>query len=265
MKYPNNLRVDLLQYSSLSITAGAARTCWSSQDKSDSNTMAVCSCCKAVYQRNEHQIINCPECGSKDYTFEMVCGQKDKELIDRIGNKYKHASILEHQTYTFFISNVSRALLQEMSRHRMASPSVKSTRYTLKELKIAESFEKPFTNLGGKNENYFGLDEARKVAGKYLVFTGDDDVDRYSIAALENLRKLITKGISNDIAKYALPEAYKVELTWSVNARSLQNFLQLRSNKAALWEIQELAYTLFNALPDDHKYLFEDCMFNKKD
>jgi thymidylate synthase (FAD) len=81
---------------------------------------------------------------------------------------------------------------------------------------------------------------------------------------LEDLRSLIAEGISNDIAKYALPEAYKVELAWSINARSLQNFLALRSNKAALWEIRELAFKIFEAIPEDHKYLFENYLYKEK-
>lgn len=81
-------------------------------------------------------------------------------------------------------------------------------------------------------------------------------VDNMSIQALENLRLVLLEGISNDKAKYCLPESYKTELTWSVNARSLQNFLTLRSDKSALWEIQNLAHALYQALPEEHKYLF---------
>ncbi len=63
---------------------------------------------------------------------------KDKELINRVGNKFKHSSTLEHLNYTFYIQGISRACLQEVARHRHTSPSVKSTRYTLKELKNDE-------------------------------------------------------------------------------------------------------------------------------
>jgi len=42
---------------------------------------------------------------------------------------------------------------------------------------------------------------------------------RLSIRALENLRLVLVQGISNDKAKYCLPESYKTELTWTVNAR----------------------------------------------
>ena len=202
------MKVTLLHYTPLPVAAHAIRTCWQSFDKSDQG------------------------------------GPKDQELIDRVGNKYKHASTLEHLVYTFYIQGISRALLQELARHRMASLSVKSTRYTLKELKNA----KPFSE-----DDFEG-------ASRYIVLTGNEMVDRASIKALNALQKILQAGISNDIAKYCLPECYKTELTWTINARSLQNFLALRSSKSALWEIRKLAFAIFEALPKDHKYLFFDSM-----
>ena len=198
------MKITLLQHTSLAVCASAIRTCWQSFDKSDNG------------------------------------GEKDRELIYRVGNKFKHASTLEHLVYTFYIQGISRALLQELARHRIASLSVKSTRYTLKELKSEESFTcRDFER-----------------ASRYLVMTDNEKVNEMSIKALENLRLILKDGISNDKAKYCLPESYKTELTWTINARSLQNFLTLRSSKSALWEIQILARNLYENLPDNHKYLF---------
>ncbi len=202
------MKITLHHYTPLVVCASAIRTCWQSFDKSDNG------------------------------------GKKDRELIDRVGNKFKHASTLEHLVYNFYIEGISRALLQELARHRMASLSVKSTRYTLKELKDETTFDTSNT--------------AR--ASKYLVLTDVDFVNEMSIKALENLRLVLNSGISNDKAKYCLPESYKTELTWTCNARALQNFISLRSDKAALWEIQDLAHKLFEALPQDHQYLFEDSL-----
>ncbi len=151
---------------------------------------------------------------------------------------------LEHLVYSFYIQEVSRALLQELARHRIASLSVKSSRYTLKELKNIDKFD-----INDLNN-----------ASKFLVLTGDKRVDRASIQALNTLQELLKSGVSNDIAKYALPESYKTELTWTINARSLQNFLKLRSSKSALWEIRKLAREIFENIPVEHKYLFEECI-----
>jgi len=200
------MKVELLYYTPLKICSHAIRTCWQSFDKGDNG------------------------------------GDRDRDLIDRVGNKYKHSSTLEHLVYSFYISGISRALLQELARHRVASLSVKSTRYTLKELKSIEPFDE---------DDFEG-------ASKYIVLTGDERVDRVSIRALNGIQELLKQGISNDIAKYTLPESYKTELTWTINARSLQNFLHLRSSKSALWEIRKLALEIYQALPDEHKYIFEE-------
>jgi len=229
------MKVELLQNTKLDVCAHAIRTCWQSFDKSDNG------------------------------------GEKDKDLIDRVGNKFKHASTLEHLSYTFYISGVSRALLQELARHRIASLSVKSTRYTLKELKEESTFTKglsladQISATSSKMEMVYD-DKGFKRAEKYLVFTGEPYTDASSVQSLENLRLLISgrfehqhKPIKNDIAKYCLPESYKTELTWTINARSLQNFLSLRNGKSALWEIRNLTEHIYDEIPDDHKYLFSEC------
>jgi thymidylate synthase (FAD) len=215
---------ELLHATPLWINAYGARTCWDSGDKSDS--------------------VREYDCIDGEY-LGTTLGKKDAELIDRVGNKYRHASILEHVTYNFSIEGISRACLQELARHRIASLSVKSTRYTLKELKEESKFIE---------DNEIDLDRAEK----YLVFTGDSFVDRASTWALDNLRRCLQQGVSNDKAKYCLPESYRTSLTWSINMRSLQNFLSLRSDKSALWEIRDLAHAIYNELPLEHRYLFEN-------
>ena len=107
-------------------------------------------------------------------------------------------------------------------------------------------------------------DEARDRASKYIVLTGDEDVDNMSILALENVRRMVQEGKPNDVAKYCMPEAYKTSLVMTINARALQNFLTLRSSKHALKEIQELARNMFEVLPQDHKFLFEGIFINEQ-
>ena len=180
----------------------------------------------------------------------------DKEFLDRVINKHKHSSVAEHIVYSFTIDGISRACLQQLTRHRIGSFTVESTRYTLsKELKS----EEPFTEYTDFDDQEY-LPSGYERACKYLVMTENEHVNRYSILALDNLRDLLVAGISNDLAKYALPEAYKVRLQWTVNARSLQNFLALRSAKDALWEIRLLAATIYQSLPPDHKFLFTSFM-----
>lgn len=214
------MKIELLHHTPLWVAVKAIRKCWASEGKSD-----TCM---------HHEILL--------YGSDTV-GEKDKALIYRVGNKNKHSSTLEHLVYTFDIDGISRALLQEFARHRMASLSVKSTRYTLKEL---------------KDEEPFITEEDENRASKYCVMPDNMVIREGIVHSLETLRTALELGISNDTSKYILPEAYKTSLVWTINARSLQNFLKLRSSRAALPEIQKLANAVFEALPEEHKYLFEE-------
>lgn len=167
--------------------------------------------------------------------------EKVKARINRVANVSKHASTIEHLSYSFDIDGISRACLQELARHRVASYTVKSSRYTLQELKTAkdEDIQEFCVNIS-------------------------DDINSINGLQLMTIRKLLLLGMSNDVAKYMLPEAYKTSLVMTINARALQNFLTLRSSKHALKEIQELARAMFGALPSEHKFLFEGIFENEQ-
>ena len=169
------------------------------------------------------------------------------ERIKRVALKNKHGSTVEHLNYTYNIDGMSRALLQELVRHRHCSYSVKSTRYTLKELKDIP------------------LDDLHYHYDTFLIATGEVYTDCAMQSALEGLHAVLNQGVSNDIAKYCLPEAFKTSLVMTINARSLQNLLQLRTHKSALWEFRKLAKKLYEVLPEDHKFLFIDFIYKGKE
>ena len=224
-----NIKVTLLHHTPLHICSDGARTCWSSQDKSDTDRIS------------------------------SVIGPKDLALIDRVGNKFHHASILEHVSMNFFIEGISRACLQELARHRHASLSVKSSRYTLTELKRLTSFKNSFDDLRiNAKDEYINKDGI--LASDYLVMTSSDIINSNSVRALDHLRDALANGISNDVAKYCMPEAYRTQLTWTINLRSLQNFLSLRTDKKALPEIQHLAHLIYAQLPTDAQSLVAHCI-----
>lgn len=221
------MKVTLLHSTPLWVCARAIRTCWDSHDKSDSS--------------------------------DGVCGDKDRELIERVGNKNKHSSTLEHISLAFEIDGISRACLQELARHRMASLSVKSTRYTLKELKD-EDFDFEFF-YGERLTGY-----SYKQVEKYFKIAGLSDTEICSLCeVIYAIQSALREGVSNDIIKYMLPECFKTNLVWTINARSLQNFLSLRTSRSALAEIRELAYNIFSVLPEEHKFLFEDFVSKEKE
>lgn len=225
------MKVTLLHHTPLWVCSKSIRKCWASEDKSDTVFLRV--------DTDRDGMVEVDECSFEESNdFQM--GEADEALIERVGIKNKHASTLEHLVYNFDIDGISRACLQELARHRIASLSVQSSRYTLEKV----------------------IDKVSNIR-ETLVQTGDEDIDNLNEKHMIELTELIKKrgkSLPRDISKYALPESFKTSLAWTVNARSLQNFLSLRSDKAALWEIRSLAWEVYNALPEDHQYLFNNFM-----
>lgn len=151
-------------------------------------------------------------------------GERDTTLLRNI-IKNGHTSTLEHCVFTFHIMGISRACLQELVRHRIASYSVKSTRYTLKEITNAADLS------------------------KFVV-------DGKGIETLSIVQKYLKEGAPTDQVKYYLPESFKTELIMTINARSLINFFKLRLSKKAFFEIRNLASEMREQVKD-YNILFE--------
>lgn len=217
--------VKLLHSTPIEIVIRAIRTCYDSHARSDSS----------YYVSKDLKTYN---------KIEFQLGDRDKNLIERIIES-KHDSTLEHCVFSFEITNMSRLCLQELSRHRMASPSVKSSRYTLKELKDEKPFDMHLYN------------DSVERASKYINLLGKVDIDIASIQALENVRALIQSGkYTNDEIKYCLPECYKVSEVFTINTRSLRNLFALRTAPEAHFEIKELAHKMRAVIPSVYSILF---------
>lgn len=213
------MNVELLNATPLSILVKAIRTCLDSFDKSDN------------------------------------LGQKDLNLIDRVCNKNKHLSTIEHIIFSFNIEDISRLCLQELARHRIASLSVKSTRYTLKQL----AKEKPFWNFIDETPVLGAVSRSRKYInypkGKESSY---EDINP-QLVQLEILRTQLLNIKNSDKAKYYLPESYKTNLVWTINAKSLKNFLNLRLSRSAHYEIRKLAKKILDLINNtEYKILFKD-------
>lgn len=128
-----------------------------------------------------------------------------------------HTSVLEHASATFRVEGISRACLAQLTRHRIASYSVESQRY--REICRGDWYVTPPTLEGDELDAYHAAMEA-------------------AMAAYEDA---LAHGVRKEDARYLLPMATRTTLVMTINARSLQNFLQLRLAPASHWEIRELA------------------------
>ncbi len=105
-------------------------------------------------------------------------------------------------------------------------------------------------------------DEQRQRAGRFLELTGDKFIDDALILNLELTRQAIKTGKKNDVVSLMLPQAYQYRWIVKFNARSLQNFFGLRLDKHAHFQIKEVAEEMLEALPPEHRYLFQDYIKN---
>ena len=62
--------------------------------------------------------------------------------------------------------------------------------------------------------------------------------------ALSECHAMLMAGIPNDLAKYCLPEGFRTNFTWTINLRSLMNFIRLRHNMKAHFEIRHISHLI---------------------
>jgi thymidylate synthase (FAD) len=182
-------------------------------------------------------------CTSSDDQLENYKGKRDEFLLNLLGQG--HESVFEHIVYTFRIENITRALLQELARHRHISLSVKSTRYTLRKEALKNKFA-----LNFKTPIFMAYFSKQQEAYKQLL-NALDEMEKTIINA-------INVGIKNDVVKYFVPEALTTKLIMTVNLRELRHILMLRTGHNVLAEFRWLCFELYKALPEDHKFLFSD-------
>ena len=144
--------------------------------------------------------------------------------------KAGHEIVLEHINLTFKIEGLSRACLQELARHRHISLSVESTRHTLRK----QTEYTPFFDNLTKEQWRFGMD---------FVRFADAHPD-----------------MPNDELKYFIPEFWPTNLIITLNVREFRHILKLRTAPAALEEFRILARSMFLEVPDEFKYLLQDCV-----
>lgn len=160
------------------------------------------------------------------------------EMLAEIG----HESPIEHAYFTFGIEGVSRSLLAQITRHRIASYSVQSQRYVKEKnfsyvtppeiAKDPETLKIYEESMAKAEEAYHAL--ADKLSEGYLNEFLAAGIDEKT--AKRNAEK---KAIED--ARFVLPNACETKLVMTINARSLINFFHHRCCNRAQWEIRDVA------------------------
>ncbi len=141
-----------------------------------------------------------------------------------------HLSTIEHASFSFGIEGVSRTLLAQITRHRLASFSVQSQRY------VSYS-DNGFSYIIPPSISALG-DEAKEKYEQQMN-TMQQWYDEWRQALGEKGEK------TNQDARFVLPGACETKMILTMNARELLHFFSLRCCNRAQWEIRELSWRMF--------------------
>ena len=150
-----------------------------------------------------------------------------------------HTSPIEHVSFTFALSGVSRALTHQLVRHRLASYSQQSQRYV-----EASRFDYIMPPAVAKSA------AARERFMRFMDEAGE---------AYRDIRELLEAdgrmgAKANEDARFVLPQAAQTRIVATMNCRSLLNFFEQRCCMRAQWELRAAANQMLDicreALPE---------------
>lgn len=151
--------------------------------------------------------------------------------------KNKHATPFEHVIFKFRIK-APIFVTREWMRHRWSSFNEMSMRYHVPP--VIDYYIPAYNSIRkqvGKPGSY-SFEEIEDPEIKDMFYS---IVQKVTLEADETYHKLIEAGIAKEIARCVLPVSQYTEFIWTVNARSLINFISLRAESNAQYEIQEYA------------------------
>ncbi|MFZ5755226.1 MAG: FAD-dependent thymidylate synthase [Bacillota bacterium] len=145
--------------------------------------------------------------------------------------KLGHLSPVEHASFTFAIEGVSRSLLAQITRHRIASFSVQSQRY------VGE-------HSAGNEDGVFDY-----IVPPRIEALGEEYLRIFheQMATIQKWYDFWNKALgeqgeqSQEDARFVLPNAAETKMLVTMNARELLHFFSLRCCNRAQWEIRELS------------------------
>jgi thymidylate synthase (FAD) len=152
----------------------------------------------------------------------------DRKLIEYL-LEHGHFSPFEHSVFQFHIKCPIFVARQWM-RHRIASYNEISARYT----EVHDEFYYPAEFRAQDRSNRQGslvsasLDQ-QKMKAIY---------DRAVKASYAAYKELLDAGAAREMARMVLPVSQYTQFYWSINARSLLNFIELRADSHAQYEIR---------------------------
>ncbi len=198
---------------------------------------------------------------------DNLTDEKAASFVDML-SEIGHESPIEHASFTFGIEGVSRSLLAQITRHRIASFSVKSQRYVRE-----GSFEYVTPPEIAEDEEALTLYKEIMAADQKMYDRISEILKEKHCAAFlaegkdeKTAERLAEKKAIED-ARFVLPNACETQMVMTMNARSLMNFFKIRCCRRAQWEIQDVANQMLALVSEVAPNLFKkagpSCLYGK--
>jgi thymidylate synthase (FAD) len=151
-------------------------------------------------------------------------GERDRGLINYL-MRDRHGSPFEHNSMTFYVQ-APIFVFREFMRHRIASYNEESGRY--RELRPVFYVPAPDRNLVqvGKPGAYEFL-----PGSPQQVELVEEEARRVATDAYASYQRMLDAGVAREVARIVLPLSIYSSMYVTVNARSLMNFLSLRTRR----------------------------------
>lgn len=173
--------------------------------------------------------------------------EKDKKLIEYL-LKHEHLTPFEHCVFQFHIKCPIFVARQWM-RHRWGSYNEVSARYT----EVKDEFYIPKNFRAQDTKNKQGSVFSDELNQEELLKLYKEAVD----SSYQTYLALLSKGVAREMARMVLPVAAYTQFYWTVNARSLLNFLRLRLDEHAQYEIREYAKVIADIFKEKMPWSWE--------
>lgn len=189
-------------------------------------------------------------------TCYLSFGKGRKTNADYLDNiiASHHGSVLEHVTWNFLITGISRSLTHELIRHRAGFGfSQLSQRY------VDESqahYVVPPLYQGNdelKTRWEAAIDNAHKTYCELVEETDKYVATKYPELAGTDRRKLVRQS-----ARSVLPNACETKLFVTANGRAWRHFIEMRGSPHADTEIRNLAVAIAKILKEESPNIFRD-------
>jgi thymidylate synthase (FAD) len=147
----------------------------------------------------------------------------------------RHGTPFEHNAFRFHI-RAPIFVAREWMRHRISSFNEFSLRYA----KATDDFYVPEPEDVRSQVGKPGAYTFETVAPELAEETRDALREVYE-HAYSTYERLVEAGVAREVARSVLPVGAYTEFYWTVNARSLMNFVSLRASETAQREIRRYA------------------------